>query len=285
MRILVTGGAGFIGSKIVQAYIEAGHEVGLIDNDFNATPNENATAWCGDICTEGLVDFFASKFKPDVVSHHAAKISVTDSMTVPGRDAQTNIVGSLNVLQAAIECGAKRFIFASSAAVYGESHWPISEQYPTHPTSPYGVAKLAVENYLRIFSDQITPVILRYANVYEMSERGAGVYSQFYRALQNGEPCTIRGDGCATRDYVHVEDVAAANVAALTRGDGETLNISTKTETTTLQVFNQVRKHFGKYDLQPVFAESGAGEVSRSVSSNTKAREVLKWSPVHTLSV
>jgi UDP-glucose 4-epimerase len=271
MRILVTGAAGFIGSRIARAYREAGHEVRGLDIAARAP-----TTYPGDIRHAAYVSAICRDFRPDVVSHHAAQISVTDSMRDPAEDAQTNIVGSLNVLRAAIECGAARFIFASSAAVYGDieatSQHPITEIYVPFPANPYGLAKLTVEKYLSFFRDTITPVILRYSNVYEMSAAGQGVYSQFYRTLQNNQPCIIRGDGSATRDYVHVDDVARANVAALTRGDFETMNISTGTETTTLQVFEQVKNFLGKPHAQPFFADRSAGEVERSVLSNARAR-------------
>lgn len=278
MKILVTGGTGFIGSHIVRAYLDAGHEVAVLDKMIAA--DKNAAFFGGDIFDARFVNYVMQQFRPDVVSHHAAKISVADSMNDPAFDAQTNIVGGLNVLKAAIACGAKRFIFPSSAAVYGAPlQFPIEEDAATIPCSSYGVAKLAFENYLRIFSNKIITVVFRYANVYEMSSAGAGVYSRFYYALESGNLCTIYGNGNTTRDYVHVKDVAVANMAALTKGDFETMNISTCTETTTLQVFEQVKRALNKPDALPKFIPSSAGDVPRSILSNKHAKQILNWSP------
>jgi UDP-glucose 4-epimerase len=240
MKILVTGGAGFIGSHITDAYIKDGHEVAVVDSletGSLAHLNPEARFYEADMRDSPRLDSVFAEFKPEVVSHHAAQISVPHSMEDPAFDANSNIVGSLNVWRAARDCGARRLIFASSGgAIYGDAkELPIPESTPAAPLSPYGLSKQVFEMYLRQLgaSTNMVPVILRYANVYGPRQGAggeAGVVSIFVRRSLKGQQCTIFGDGSMTRDYVYVGDVVQANQIALTQGDYHTFNIASTTK-------------------------------------------------------
>ncbi len=289
MKILVTGGAGFIGSHVADAFLQDGHEVAILDSFETGSArnlNPNARFFEVDMRDKAGVDAAFADFKPDAVSHHAAQISVPDSVADPAFDAQSNIVGGLNVWRAARDNGARRFIFASSGgAIYGDA-WPLplAETQIAAPLSPYGLSKQVFEMYLAQLraGSEMVPVVLRYANVYgprQGAKGEAGVVSVFTRRLLNGEPCTIFGDGSMTRDYVFVADVARANRLALERGDEGTYNIATGTQTTTLQLFELVRELLGCPDAAPVFAPERAGEVRFSSLDASKAGRELGWKP------
>ena len=296
MRILITGGAGFIGSHIASAYVRDGHEVAVLDN-FRTGSKRNlpaaATLFAGDIGHAPDVEAAFRQFQPEVVSHYAAQLDVRHSLEDPAHDAATNILGGLNVLLQAARVGARRFIFASSGgAIYGDTErLPADESTPVRPLSPYGLTKWTFESYLHIWRQVhgITPVILRYANVYGPRQSAvgeAGVIAIFSRRLLRGEPCTIYGDGHSTRDYVFVGDVVEANRLALTRGDGGTFNVGTGHQTTIREVFDTVR---GAVDgllgtdtegpRTPEYAPLRAGEVYRSALDHRLASEVLGWTP------
>lgn len=224
MRILVTGGAGFIGSHVVDAYIRAGHDVWVLD-DLSRGKRENVNPHARfirmDLRSPDLKDLLAEG-SFDCVSHHAAQIDVRVSVLDPARDAMVNIVGTLNLLEAMRRVGFPRLIFASTGgAIYGEQHhYPATEQHPAVPLSPYGVTKLAVEHYLEYYRQVhgMKYVVLRYANVYgprQDPEGEAGVVAIFCRKILRGQRLIIYGDGEQTRDYVYVEDVARANLLAL----------------------------------------------------------------------
>ena len=296
MRILITGGAGFIGSHLAAAYLRDGHEVAVFDN-FRTGSKRNlpaaATLFVGDISHAPDVEAACRQFRPEVVSHHAAQLDVRRSLEDPAHDAATNILGGLNVLLQASRAGAQRFIFASSGgAIYGDTdRLPADESTPARPMSPYGVTKHTFESYLRIWRQQhgLTPVILRYANVYgprQNAQGDAGVIAVFSERCLRGRPCTIYGDGQSTRDYVYVEDVVEGNRLALTRGDGGTFNLGTGQQTTIRGVFDTVRAAandlLGTDDArteEPVHAPARPGEVFRSALDSRHAADALGWVP------
>ena len=224
MRILVTGGAGFIGSHIVDTYLQAGHEVWVLDDlsrGKREQVNPHAPFVRMDLRSPGLKDLLAEG-NFDCINHHAAQIDVRVSVADPTRDAMINIVGTLNLLEAARAHGVPRFIFASTGgAIYGEQrHFPATEHHPTSPLSPYGVAKLAVEHYLEYYRQVhgLRYVVLRYANVYgprQDPEGEAGVVAIFCGRVLRKQRLIIYGDGEQTRDYVFVGDVARANLLVL----------------------------------------------------------------------
>jgi len=289
MRILITGGAGFIGSNIADAYRADGHEVAVLDSLLTGSLDNvsaDTTLFHGDIADADTVDNCFANFKPEVVSHHAAQLDVRKSLADPVADAGTNIVGSLNVLLSSMRHHVDRFIFASSGgAVYGEpQRLPVDENHPIHPASPYGVTKYAFEHYLRIWSElhSFVPVVLRYANVYgprQMPHTEGGVVAIFTQRLLHHQTCTIFGDGSMTRDYVYVGDVVAANRQALTRGGGATMNIGTGVQTTTREVFDTIREAVRKSSAEPRFRPERPGEVRFTALDNSRAKEILGWTP------
>ncbi|MBN1837171.1 MAG: NAD-dependent epimerase/dehydratase family protein [Spirochaetales bacterium] len=291
MKVLVTGGAGFIGSHVVDAYLAAGHEVVAVDNLSTGTPKNVA---------EGarlvLMDIGAAEFetllrleRPEVVNHHAAQISVTASTRDPAMDARVNALGLLNVLGACIRTSVKKFIFVSTGgAIYGETQErPTPEGFPPQPLSPYGIHKLLGEHYLRFFSQQhgLQYTVLRYANVYGPRQNPlgeAGVVAIFIHQLLQGQAPKIyaypeagQEDGM-TRDYVYVEDVARASVLALERGAGETVNIGTGLETTTGALYREVAACFPD-PPQPEWADARPGDLRFSSLDVRKAQGVLGW--------
>lgn len=290
MRILVTGGAGFIASHIVDAYLSAGHEVTVAD-DFSSGRKQNLNSKARlatlDIRDPKISDLFQSSHF-DVVNHHAAQIDVRKSMQNPSLDASINILGTLRLLDCCRTYHVKKFIFASSGGtIYGECTRPAVEEDPSRPESPYGFSKAAAETYIRFFGKvyQLPFTILRYANVYGPRQDPygeAGVVAIFIGKLLGQEAFTIYGTGEQERDYVYVGDVATANVAALTQGDGGTFNIGTGTATSV----NALYQHVASFDpavRQPTFAPARGGELNRSVLNAALAGTTLGWKPSHTL--
>jgi UDP-glucose 4-epimerase len=289
MKILVTGGAGFIASQVADAYIADGHEVAVLDMQANRrgvwTPRE-AVSYEADICREADVAQVCDDFRPDVVSHHAAQLDVRRAVADPAYDASVNILGSLNVLLHATRVGARRFVFASSGgACYGEpEQTPVPETHPARPESPYGLTKYAFEHYLRIWHQLhgIVPVVLRYSNVYgprQAPHGEGGVVAIFTGLLLQNQTPKIFGDGSMTRDYCFVGDVVEANRLALSRGDGGTFNIGTGVETSTREVFEAVREAVGSGPAAAEYLPERAGEVRRIALDNSRAREILGWQP------
>ncbi len=289
MKILITGGAGFIGSNIADSYIEAGHEVAVVDNlatGFKHNIHSDAKFYECDICNREKLSHAFTDFAPDVVSHHAAQLDVRKSVSDPSYDANININGALNVLMEAVRVGSHRFIFASTGgAVYGEPKFlPVTEKHSLNPESPYGLTKFTFEHYLRIWSNlhDITPVVLRYANVYgprQTAHGEGGVVAIFSQLLLDGKQCTIFGDGTMTRDYVYVGDVVNANLLALEKGDNNAMNIGTGIETSTLEVFEAVSKCVGSALSSPNYCPERPGEVRRIYLENSYAKQVLGWKP------
>ena len=289
MKILITGGAGFIASNIADAYLSDGHEIAVLDNlvtGFRENVNPAAKFYECDICDAERVAQIFDEFKPEVVSHHAAQLDVRKAVADPVYDASININGALNILLHAARVGAHRITFSSSGgAVYGEPQsLPVSEEHPVAPESPYGLTKFAFEHYLRIWSHlhPITPVILRYSNVYgprQTPHGEAGVVAIFAGLLLENKSCKIFGDGSMTRDYVYVGDVVAANRAALTKGDNAIINIGTGIETSTREVFDAVRAAVGSGPTEPEILPERPGEVHNICLNNAHAKAVLGWAP------
>ncbi|MDA0770865.1 MAG: UDP-glucose 4-epimerase [SAR202 cluster bacterium Casp-Chloro-G4] len=288
MKVLVTGGAGFIGSHLVDALIEEGHEVAVID-DLSAGSEANLNPRA-DFHKADITDFEATRsvfaeVKPQVVSHLAAQTSVRLSMADPVRDATVNVLGSINVVRACVEQKVERVVFASTCAVYaGAQYIPMDEGHPVLPESAYGASKYAVEGYIRMFALAygLKYKILRYGNVFgprQNPDGEAGVISIFTKQFVEGVQPTIFGDGTKTRDYVYVGDIVKGNVLAIRdAGDNETYNLAGGKEITDLQVFEAVRKAV-RSDMEPKYAHKRPGEVDRSSLDYARARAKLGWSP------
>lgn len=287
MNILVTGGAGFIGSHVVDAYIDLGHNVIVID-DLSSGSLENlnpkAKFHLLDIRDDKVEEIFKSE-KIDVVNHHAAQMNVRKSVEDPIFDADVNIIGSLKLLQYSVKYGVKKFIFASTGgAVYGEQdYFPADEEHPTRPLSPYGVAKLSVEKYLYFYEQVhgLKYVILRYANIYgpRQNPHGeAGVVAVFTSKMLKGEQPVINGDGLQTRDYTYVGDVVNANVLVLDYDKSDVFNIGTGIETDVNTLFHKL-KTLTKANCEEFHGPPKAGEQRRSVISYEKIHKVLGWKP------
>lgn len=293
MRVLVTGGAGFIGSHIVDELIVQGHTVSVVDDlSEGSLQNLNPEARLFDVSINDAhaLEKAFSEAKPEVVSHHAAQISVRNSMYDPTRDAQVNIIGSLNVLQAAVKHDVERFIFASTSAVYAKpNHLPMDETHPLSPESVYGVSKLSVESFVRLYTDAygIKHKIFRYGNVFgpRQNPHGeAGVVAIFTGQFLRGEQPTIFGDGTKTRDYVFVSDAVSASIAALgDSGDNDTYNIARGIGVSDYEMFDTVAAAADS-SMQPKYAPVRPGEAEHVSLDPTKAHEVLSWHPSVSLS-
>jgi len=291
MRILVTGGAGFIGSHVVDAYVAAGHEVHVLD-DLSSGARENvnpkATLHVADLREPRVADLVRS-LKPQVVNHHAAQVSVSVSVREPAADASVNLLGLLHLLQGLEPGSVSRFVFASSGGtVYGEpSRLPATEALPFDPQTPYGIAKATSEWYLRFAAERLgfVPVCLRYANVYgpRQSPHGeAGVVAIFSLRLRNGQPCTIFGDGQHVRDYVYVGDVARASVLALEVSEALAVNIATGVGTTTNDLYARLARAAG-VRAPATYAPERPGDLRASILDPTLAGRRLGWVPQITL--
>jgi UDP-glucose 4-epimerase len=293
MRILITGGAGFIGSHIVDALVAAkSHDLAVLD-DLSSGIRERLDPAIrfhhADIRNADEVRLIIDRERPEVLMHLAAQIDVRKSVADPAFDAEVNIGGLLNLMEAGREKGLKRVIFASTGgAIYGEQEsFPCNEMHRCRPLSPYGVAKLAIEAYLFFYKMQygIDYMALRYSNVYgpRQDPHGeAGVVAIFCGRLLAGRPCTIYGDGEQTRDYVYVGDVARANLAALNAPASGLFNISTGLETSVNQLFSSLARIAGT-NQPPIYAAMRPGEQRRSVISPERAGEELGWQSEVTL--
>ncbi|MBI4611371.1 MAG: NAD-dependent epimerase/dehydratase family protein [Candidatus Rokubacteria bacterium] len=292
MKILVTGGAGFIGSHVVDRYVAEGHQVAVVDNLISGRRefvNPAARLYPMDIRSPRLAEVFEAE-RPGVVNHHAAQPDVRRSVTDPGLDASVNVLGSLNVLTCCRRFGVRRLIYASTGgAVYGDTAvLPTPEDHPTRPASPYGVSKLAAEHYLACGSALygINTLVLRYANVYGPRQNPlgeAGVVAIFTYRLLRGEPAIVNGDGEQTRDYVYVGDVVEANLRALEQPEAAgVLNIGTGVETSVVQLFRSLQAAAGGRG-EARHGPPKAGEQRRSVLDITLAKRLLGWTPRVTL--
>jgi UDP-glucose 4-epimerase len=288
VKILVTGAAGFIASHVADAYIDAGHEVAIIDDlSRGAKNNVNSKArfYQCDIRDREALDKVILAEKPVIINHHAAQMDVRRGVREPLFDAQVNILGSLNLIEAAVAHGTKRFIYVSTAgAGYGEpKQMPVPESYPNNPITPYGISKHTVEHYLFTFQFLygLSYVVLRYGNVYgprQNSQGEAGVFAIFCEQMLSGVQPVIYGDGGKLRDYVYISDVVAANVAAIKHGTNEIFNISSGVPTSDLEVFQTVRALLGK-QVEPKYVARRPGEIDNICLDISKAKSLLHWEP------
>lgn len=299
MRILVTGGAGFIGSNVVDAYIAAGHDVAVVDNLSSGKKenlNPKARFYHVDIRSEEIRSILRTE-KPDIINHHAAQMSVPASVEDPIYDADVNVKGFLNILEGARAASVKKIVFISSGgAVYGEAaEYPTTELYQPRPLSPYAITKFVSERYLDFYNYQygMDYTVLRYANVYgprQVPHGEAGVVAIFMDRLLAKKPCTLfhfkeepRG---MVRDYCFVGDVARANLLALEKGSGDAFNIGTGVETHTEELFNVIFRTFSERmpglpeELgQLARAAARAGDLKKSCLNTRKAAKELGWAP------
>jgi UDP-glucose 4-epimerase len=287
MRILVTGGAGFIGSHVADAFLAAGHSVLIVD-DLSSGHERNLPAGAEFERTDIREPEFERRvaaYRPQAVAHLAAQIDVRKSVADPVHDAGINVLGTIRVAQAVARAGCQRILFASTGgAIYGEQDaFPAAEDHPARPVSPYGTAKLCAEAYLAMFERLGGPpaTCLRFANVYgpRQDPHGeAGVVAIFGRRMLTGQSITIFGDGSQTRDYVYVEDVARAHLLALEAGQGGAFNIGTGVETDVNRLAEQIRLASG-WQQAPVYAPARPGEQQRSCVDPARAGELLGWRP------
>lgn len=287
MRILVTGGAGFIGSHITDEYLALGHEVAVVD-DLSAGSSENLNGkavFYRISIQDPRIETVFREFQPQVISHHAAHINLRQSVEHPVHDAENNIIGTLNLLDLSRKYGIRKIIFASTGgAIYGEPVCvPVDETYPPLPLSPYGASKLAIEHYIRIWKSVsgIDYTIFRYPNVFgpRQNPKGeAGVVAIFCIQMLKNQTPSIFGDGTKTRDYLYVSDIVRANVSALNAGNGETLNLGWGLEISDQMVFDVVREVLD-YRSDPMYSCIRPGEVNRIALDASRARSVLEWIP------
>jgi UDP-glucose 4-epimerase len=287
LKILVTGGAGFIASNIVDALIDLGHNVVIVDNltsGFQQNLNPKAKFYKIDIRDSKLSEILERE-KPQIVNHHAAQIDVRKSSEDPIADAEANILGSLNLITSCLRFGVKRIIYASTGgATYGDPEYiPADENHPIKPISQYGVSKHTVEHYLHLYSitDRLEYVTLRYSNVYggRQNPHGeAGVVAIFAIQMLTGKQPTIFGPGDKTRDYTHVSDIVRANIIALEHGKNAIYNIGTGVETKDQEIFDTLASVLG-FKGKPIYAPLRKGEVYRIALDCTKAQKELGWSP------
>jgi UDP-glucose 4-epimerase len=291
MRILVTGGAGFIGSHLVDHYLAAGHTVAVLDNLVTGKLEnlqevaDRITFFKADIADKQAVERAVDAFKPEVINHHAAQMSVKASTDDPIHDATSNVIGLIHVLQAAVANGVRKVIFSSSGGtVYGDCPIiPSPEDAPLAPMSPYGITKMVGEHYLRFFKDVhgLDYTVFRYGNVYgpRQDPHGeAGVVAIFAKRLIAGQAPVIHWDGEQRKDYVHVSDVARANLLALEGGSGRAYNIGAGVATSVNELFAGLEGQL-RTGIQPHYGPKREGDVRLSYLEISKVREELGWAP------
>ena len=289
MKIVVTGGAGFIGSTVVDAYIAAGHEVAVIDDlttGREENVNQKARLFKIDVRDHTVVVDAIGSFRPELVNHHAAQAEVPRSVADPVYDASINVIGGLNILKACVDHGVRKFIFSSTGgALYGEPDVvPASEDHPIRPLSPYGTSKYAFEQYLgtfrRTFGLDFT--VLRYSNVYgprqDFASEEGRVVAIFASRMLARKPVTIDGDGEQSRDMLYVGDVAMANVAALDRGEGGMYHVSSGIAVTVNDLFRKLAILTG-YPDKAAYGPARKGDVYRIALDNSLAAAELAWRP------
>jgi UDP-glucose 4-epimerase len=287
MKILVTGGAGFIASHIADKFIEEGHQVVILDDlstGFEKNINPKAKFVKLNIRDEKVSNLFEEE-KFDVVNHHAAQMDVRRSVIDPVFDANTNILGTINILQNSVKHGVKKFMFASTGgAVYGEQdYFPADENHPTNPVSPYGISKLSVEKYLYFYFNEhnLNYTILRYANIYGPRQNPfgeAGVVAIFSTKLLKREQPIINGTGEQTRDYVFVKDVVKANILTLTDEGSNIYNVGTGIETDVNELYKTLNDIVGN-GQEEKHGPAAAGEQLRSVITSDKLFNKYNWKP------
>ncbi|HLV10407.1 MAG TPA: NAD-dependent epimerase/dehydratase family protein [Halanaerobiales bacterium] len=290
MRVMVTGGAGFIGSSIVDKLLDKGYEIIVVDNLSTGKEenlNPGAEFYKLDINSPELYEIF-EKREIDYLIHHAAQIDVNRSVEAPLFDAGNNIMASINLFEACCQHGVKKIIYASSAAVYGDPDYlPVDEKHPLRPMSPYGISKHTPEHYLKIYSDiyGIEYTVFRYSNAYGPRQDPlgeGGVISIFIDQMLADKKPIIYGDGENTRDFIHIYDIVEANIRALKQGANEILNISCNTQNSINELYGIINKILGT-EITAIYEDQRKGDISHSCLDNSRAREVLGWAPEYDL--
>lgn len=290
MRILVTGGCGFIGSHLVDRLVSEEHDVLVIDSLINGeieNLNNAARFVETDIRDQTLEKIFLD-FKPEVVYHMAAQIDIQASLVNPLLDADINVLGTINLLNCCASSGVRKIIYSSSAAIYGNpSILPISESVPAGPISFYGLSKFTPESYIKIFSNMydFKYTILRYSNVYgerQLTKGEGGVIPIFINNILNGIPPKIFGDGEQTRDFIYVKDVVSANVSVMNTGDNRVYNVSTNTPITINDLFIKLSA-LAHSSLTPLYCETRHGDIVHNYMDNSNIYEELHWQPSFSL--
>jgi UDP-glucose 4-epimerase len=287
MRVLITGGAGFIGSHVCDAFLANGEEVCVIDDlscgRVGRLP-EGAKLYKESVLNASRLSALVADIAPELICHLAAQVDVRVSVTAPGRDADVNVVGTVNLLEAARVAGARVLFASTGGALYGEeAPVPSSESTLPAPSSPYGVAKYCAEQYIGLYNRLFGTehAILRFANVYG-PRQGSSVVSVFCANGIQGKPLTIYGDGKQTRDYLYVDDCVAAFLAAAYYGKAGIWNIGTGTEINVLDLAELVARLTG-HRSQPLFVPARVGELSRSALICERAAQDLGWRPATSL--
>ncbi|MFY0543726.1 NAD-dependent epimerase/dehydratase family protein [Brevibacillus sp. H7] len=285
--MLITGGAGFIGSHVVEKAIELGHHVSVLDNQSTGrrkNVHSRTSYYFVDISHQPIMDIFI-KERPEIVVHLAAQSAVPVSVKSPLSDALSNVIGTLNVLEAARHTGARKVIFASTAAVYGNisATIPLKEEWSGRLLSPYAVSKSTGEHYLRVYQELygLSYTTFRFANVYgprQLPKSDGGVIAYFLENIRQDRVLPIYGDGEQTRDFIYVEDVAEAIVLAFERGDNALMNLSTGTPTSINRLLDQLEKIMQK-PLSRSYKEERPGDIRHSYLCNERLRKLLGWAP------
>ncbi len=288
MRILVTGGAGFIGSNVADRFVELGHEVAVLDDlssGFREFVPSRARFYHASVTDVAAVDRCFGEFRPELVDHHAAQIDVRKSVTDPVFDASVNILGGLRLLEACTRHGVRKFVYASTGgALYGEGRQlPATEAHPINPEAPYGVSKHTLEHYLYMWKllHGLDYTVLRYPNVYgpRQNPHGeAGVNAIFIGLMLEGKRPRIFGTGDQVRDYLYVSDVVEGNVIALEKGSGEMVNLGTGVGTSVNDIVRELNAILGTR-IEPIQEAARPGEIQRIYLDATRARRVLGWAP------
>jgi UDP-glucose 4-epimerase len=288
LRILVTGGAGFIGSNVADRFVALGHDVAVFDNlssGFREFVNPKAKFYEGDLADAASIEAAIADFRPEIVDHHAAQIDVRKSVTDPVFDARVNVLGSIGMLQSCTKHGVRKVVYASTGgALYGEGRTlPAPEDHPINPEAPYGASKHTVEHYLYIWKllHGLDYTVLRYPNVFgpRQNPHGeAGVNAIFIGLMLEGKRPRIFGDGNAVRDYLYVDDVVAANVMALDGGSGEMLNIGTGIGTSVNDIVRELQSILG-FAEGAIYEAARPGEIQRIYLDAARAKQVLGWTP------
>ncbi|ENQ3079590.1 NAD-dependent epimerase/dehydratase family protein [Bacillus cereus] len=290
MKVLVTGGAGFIGSHIVESLLENNVETVVVDNlttGYKENIPPQATFYYFDIRDPNIDKIFMIE-KPDFVIHQAAQVSVQESIKQPFYDCSENVMATINILQSCIKYNVKKMIYASTAAVYGDPKYlPVDENHPLNPVSFYGLSKLTSETYIQLFAKLygLKYTILRYSNVYgarQNADGEAGVISIFIDRLLKDVNPIIYGDGKQTRDFIFVKDVAHANFLALTNEDNQICNISSNQQTSVNELISVICSLMKRKENQ-IYKDERPGDIVHSYLLNDKARKHLKWQPTFSL--